>query len=97
MTSSIVKWKLTLGVEKMARALAFIVLLIPGLMAAGGIKLIRDTIFGRLIDPFPFLWLQLVIGIIFLVLGLGFFAGFLLNRDRKSGKVQPRFAKKKES
>jgi hypothetical protein len=81
----------------LARMLAFIVLLIPGLMAAGGIKLIRDTIFGNLIGPFPFLWMQLIIGILMLVLGLGFFAGFLLNRDRKSGKVQPKFAKKKES
>ncbi|MGB2994084.1 MAG: DUF2627 family protein, partial [Paenisporosarcina sp.] len=31
------------------------------------------------------------------VIGLGFFAGFLLHRDRKNGKVQPRFANKKES
>lgn len=77
--------------------LAFIVLLIPGLMAAGGIKLIRDTIFGNLVGPIPYLWLQLLIGLILLVIGLGFFAGFLLNRDRKNGKVQPKFAKKKES
>ena len=81
----------------MARLLAFIVLLIPGIMAAGGIKLIRDTIFGKLIGPIPFLWVQLLIGIILLVVGIGFFAGFLLNRDRKNGKVQPKFAKKKES
>lgn len=81
----------------MARLLAFIVLLIPGLMAAGGIKLIRDTVFGRLIEPFPYFWLQLIVGIIILVFGLGFFAGFLLNRDRKNGKVQAKFAKKKES
>ncbi len=81
----------------MARTLAFLVLLIPGLMAAGGIKLIRDTIFGILIGPIPFLGLQFILGIILLVLGLGFFAGFLLHRDRKNGKVQPRFANKKES
>jgi uncharacterized membrane protein len=81
----------------MARLLAFIVLLIPGLMAAGGIKLIRDTVFGKLIEPLPFLWLQLIIGVILLIVGLGFFAGFLLHRDRKNGKVQPKFAKKKES
>ena len=79
----------------MARTLAFIVLLIPGIMAVGGIKLIRDTIFGKLIGPIPFLWLQLVIGLILLIVGIGFFAGFLLNRDRKNGKVQARFAKEK--
>lgn len=81
----------------MARLLAFIVLLIPGIMAAGGIKLIRDTIFGKLIGPIPYLWLQLLIGLLLLVVGIGFFAGFLLNRDRKNGKVQPKFVKKKES
>lgn len=80
----------------MARMLAFIVLLIPGLLAAGGIKLIRDTFFGKLIEPIPFLWLQMMIGILFFIIGLGFFAGFLLHRDRKNGKVQAKFAKKKE-
>ncbi|MGE6488535.1 DUF2627 domain-containing protein [Paenisporosarcina sp. NPDC076898] len=79
----------------MVRMLAFLVLLIPGLMAAGGIKLIRDTIFGKLIGPIPFLWLQLLIGIALLVIGFGFFAGFLLHRDRKNGKVQAKFAKEK--
>ncbi len=81
----------------MARMLAFIVLLIPGLMAAGGIKLMRDTIFGNLIEPIPYLWLQLVIGFLLLIVGFGFFAGFLLRRDRKNGKVQDKFMKKKES
>lgn len=81
---------------QMARMLAFIVLLIPGLLAAGGIKLIRDTFFGKLIGPIPFLWLQMMIGILFFIIGLGFFAGFLLHRDRKNGKVQAKFAKKKE-
>lgn len=77
----------------MARFAAFIVMLIPGLMAAGGIKFMRDTLFGKLISPFPFLWLQFVVGIIFFVVGFGFFAGFLLHRDRKKGKVAPRFKK----
>lgn len=78
----------------MARLAAFIVMLIPGLMAAGGIKFMRDTLFGKLISPFPFLWLQFVVGIILFVIGFGFFAGFLLHRDRKNGKVAPRFQKK---
>lgn len=78
----------------MARFAAFIVMLIPGLAAAGGIKLMRDTLFGVLITPFPFLWLQFIIGVILFLLGFGFFAGFLLHRDRKNGKVAPRFQKK---
>ena len=79
----------------MARFAAFIVLLIPGLMAASGIKFLRDTLFGKLLSPFPWLWLQFVTGILFFVIGFGFFAGFLLHRDRKNGKVAARFQKKK--
>lgn len=77
----------------MGRFLAFIVLLIPGILAAYGIKLMRDTLFNKLLEPFPALWLQFVLGTIFVVLGIGFFAGFLLNRDRKKGTVQKKFQK----
>ncbi|KXH87496.1 DUF2627 domain-containing protein [Sporosarcina sp. HYO08] len=75
----------------MARLAAFIVLLIPGLIAAGGIKLMRDSIFGILFSPFPFIWLQFMIGLVLFLAGIGFFAGFLLHRDRKNGRVQARF------
>lgn len=77
----------------MGRLIAFIVLLIPGIMAAYGIKLMRDTLFNKLLEPFPALWLQFVLGAVFVVLGIGFFAGFLLNRDRKKGTVSKRFQK----
>lgn len=56
----------------MARLAAFIVLLIPGLFAAGGIKLMRDSIFGILFKPFPFIWLQFVVGLLFCSAGLAF-------------------------
>ncbi|RHW38437.1 DUF2627 domain-containing protein [Lysinibacillus yapensis] len=79
----------------MQRMLAFIVMLIPALMAGAGIKFMRDTLFGKLISPFPWIWLQFVIGIIFLVVGLGFFAGFILHRDRKNGKIPPKMPKGK--
>lgn len=78
----------------MARMAAFIVLLIPGLMAASGIKFMRDTLFSNLLFPFPWLWLQFIVGIIFFLAGFGFFAGFLLHRDRKKGKVAVRWQKK---
>ena len=89
----------------MARLAAFIVLLIPGLIAAGGIKLMRDSIFGlpifsadegeraSAVAPLLPYWLQFLIGLIMLVLSLGFFAGFLLRRDQKNGRVQKRFMK----
>ncbi len=75
----------------MARLAAFIVLLIPGFAAAGGIKLMRDSLFGVLFNPFPFIWLQFIIGFLLFALGLGFFAGFLLRRDRRKGRVQTKF------
>lgn len=81
----------------MARFAAFLVLLIPGLMAASGIKFMRDTLFGKLLTPFPWLWLQFVVGILFFIVGFGFFAGFLLHRDRKKGNVSARFQKKNSS
>ena len=81
----------------MARLAALIVLLIPGILAAFGIKLIRDTFFGVHILPLAPYGFNLYAELLFTVLGLGFFAGFLLNRDRKNGKVAPRFQKKKES
>lgn len=77
----------------MSRFLAFLVMLIPAIMAGAGIKYMRDTLFGDLISPFPWLWLQFVTGVIFFIVGIGFFAGFLLHRDRKNGKVSPKFQK----
>lgn len=77
----------------MVRIIALIILLIPGAIAAYGIKLMRDMVFGILQSPFPFLWLQFLAGLILFLLGLGFVAGFILHRDRKKNKVQPRFKK----
>ncbi|MEG0385590.1 DUF2627 domain-containing protein [Solibacillus cecembensis] len=77
----------------MARMVAFIILVIPAIMMAAGIKFMRDTLFGILISPFPWLWLQFIVGIIFFVAAFSFFAGFLLRRDRKRGKVAPRWQK----
>ncbi|MCM3637459.1 MULTISPECIES: DUF2627 domain-containing protein [Bacillales] len=75
----------------MARMAAFIVLLIPILITAGGIKLMRDSLFGIQFAPFPFIWLQFTVGFLMFGAGLAFFAGFLLRRDRRKGRVQDRF------
>lgn len=75
----------------MIRLIALIILLIPGILAVYGIKLMRDMVFGILQSPFPNLALQFAAGLLFLILGLGFVAGFILYRDRKRNKVQARF------
>lgn len=62
-------------------------------MAGAGIKFMRDTLYSILNTPFPWLWLQFTVGLILLIIGVGFFAGFLLHRDRKNGRVAPRFQK----
>lgn len=77
----------------MVRLAAFIVLLIPGIAAALGIKLMRDSLFGHLFSPFPFIWMQFLGGFILFAAGLGFFAGFLLRRDRRSGRAADKFKK----
>ncbi|MCP3738549.1 DUF2627 domain-containing protein [Rossellomorea sp. BNER] len=77
----------------MIRLIALIIMVIPGALAALGIKLMRDMLFGILQSPFPYLWLQFIVGLLFFLAGLGFIAGFILHRDRKKNKVQGRFRK----
>jgi hypothetical protein len=79
----------------MARIIALLMLLLPGLLAGYGIKLMRDMLFGVLQSPFPYLWVQFLAGFLFFVIGLGFIGGFILHRDRKRNKVQDRFKKKR--
>ncbi|MEH7354107.1 DUF2627 domain-containing protein [Neobacillus drentensis] len=77
----------------MIRIIALIILVIPGALAAFGIKLMRDMTFGILQAPFPNLWLQFLVGLLLFIGGLGFVAGFIFRRDRKRNKVQERFKK----
>ncbi|MGG3798053.1 DUF2627 domain-containing protein [Metabacillus fastidiosus] len=77
----------------MARLIALIIMLIPGVIAALGIKLMRDIFFGVLHSPIPSLSLQFLLGFIFFIVGLAFIAGFIFRRDRKNNKVQQRFMK----
>ncbi|GAJ43437.1 hypothetical protein GT2_09_02190 [Parageobacillus thermoglucosidasius NBRC 107763] len=81
----------------MLRIIALLMLVIPGLFAALGIKWMRDTLFGILHSPFPSLSLQFLGGFLLFAAGLAFIGGFILHRDRKRNKVQPRFQKKKKA
>lgn len=78
----------------MDRIIALIIMLIPGVIAALGIKLMRDMAFGVLQSPLPSLFIQFIVGLLAFLLGLGFIAGFILYRDRKKNKVQERFKKR---
>ncbi|WP_026676833.1 DUF2627 domain-containing protein [Fictibacillus gelatini] len=79
----------------MQRFIALIIMVIPGIIAVIGIKLMRDVLFGVLHSPFIKLWLQFLAGAIFFAVGFAFVGGFIFYRDRKRNKVQPRFSKKR--
>ncbi|KZZ86219.1 MULTISPECIES: DUF2627 domain-containing protein [Bacillaceae] len=78
----------------MSRIIALLIVLIPGIMAAYGIKLLRDLFFGILQPPIPSLLVQFILGVLLFIGGLGFTAGFIFYRDRKHNKVQKRFSKR---
>jgi hypothetical protein len=75
----------------MKRIIALLILVIPGFLAALGIKLMRDMLFAIKDAPFPNLLLQFLVGFIFFIGGLGFVAGFIFHRDKKRNKIQDRF------
>jgi hypothetical protein len=79
----------------MQRYIALIIVLIPVIMAVLGIKLIRDLTFGILQPPIPFLWLQFLIGLLLIGLGLFLIGGFIFYRDKKRNKIQTKFSNKK--
>lgn len=56
----------------MQRMIALLILLIPGFIAALGIKWMRDTVFGILHTPIPSLIIQFLLGLFCFIAGLGF-------------------------
>lgn len=72
----------------MARNIAIVILLIPGVIAAFGIKLMRDTLFNDFYFIFFYPWIQFVFGLLLFVGGLLFIGGFIIYRDRKNNKKE---------
>lgn len=75
----------------MTRLMALIILVFPGILAVYGVKLMRDTLFNLLNVPYPFLWLQFLVGFIVFIVGVGFVAGWIFYRDRKRNYVSKRY------
>ncbi len=82
--------------DYMKKIIALLILVIPVFIAGYGVKLIRDSIFGITIDPFSSLVLQFIVGLVLLVFGVWFVAGYVLHRERKNKRVQERFKAKDE-
>jgi len=79
----------------MARLLALIIVVIPGVIAVYGVRLMRDTVFSVLNWPFSILWLQFLSGLIMFLAGLAFIGGFIFYRDKKRKKVTKRLGRRK--
>ncbi|HLQ97093.1 MAG TPA: DUF2627 domain-containing protein [Candidatus Dormibacteraeota bacterium] len=71
----------------MIRIIAIMILLIPGVFAAYGIKLMRDALFLQ-ISPLLFnAGIQFIVGLILFIAGVGFIGGYVVHRDRKKNLV----------
>lgn len=72
----------------MVRMIAIGILLIPGVLAAIGIKLMRDTVFDDFYPIFMYAGVQFAAGLLLFVGGLIFLGGFIVYRDRKRRKAE---------
>ncbi|MGZ9586184.1 DUF2627 domain-containing protein [Paenibacillus marinisediminis] len=86
----------------MAKFIAILLLVIPGLLATYGFFIIRDTVFQyiadhgneSIADP-SFGWLPFLGGLVLFLFGIIFLGGWIFYRDRKRNYVATRFRKKK--
>ncbi|WAA10469.1 DUF2627 domain-containing protein [Fervidibacillus albus] len=81
----------------MTRLIALIILIIPGIIASYGVKLMRDALFHEFSHPFSVLWLQFFIGLALFVAGVLFIGGFIYRRDKKRKKVTKRLGRNRKT
>ncbi|WP_430785374.1 DUF2627 domain-containing protein [Virgibacillus flavescens] len=67
----------------MVRITAVLLLVIPGIISAYGIKLMRDSLFDELYPLFLYIGVQFFIGFLLFIGGIAFIGGFIVHRDRK--------------
>jgi hypothetical protein len=65
------------------RIIAWLILIVPGILAGIGIKWMRDSFFDQLAYYFPYLWMQLIAGVLAFGLGIYFIGGFIFFREKK--------------
>ncbi|MBM7569720.1 DUF2627 family protein [Aquibacillus albus] len=73
------------------RIIALLLLVLPGILATLGIKLMRDAAFAEFYPYFFHLSIQFIVGLLLFLGGLGFIGGFILHRDRKRNLTKGRF------
>lgn len=79
----------------MVRIIAVSLLVIPGIVSAIGIKLMRDTLFDDLHPLFFNVGIQFGVGLILFIVGIAFITGFIVHRDRKKNLVERQKNKKR--
>jgi len=67
----------------MIRIIAILMLIMPGVAAAIGIKLMRDTLFNDFYSIFFNGAIQFMFGLLLFIGGVAFLGGFIIYRDRK--------------
>lgn len=72
----------------MMRFIAVLLLFIPGVLAAYGIKLMRDTVFDEFHPLFFNVGIQFIVGLLLFIFGLAFIGGFIVHRDRKKNLIK---------
>ncbi|SHF59297.1 DUF2627 domain-containing protein [Ornithinibacillus halophilus] len=72
----------------MIRIVAVLLLLIPGVISAIGIKLMRDTLFDDFHPMFLHVGVQFVVGLVLFLGGIAFIGGFIVHRDRKREAIK---------
>ena len=72
----------------MARIIAALMLFIPGIIGAIGIKWMRDALFAEFHPIFINEGIQFVIGLIMFAAGLTFIGGFIRHRDKKRQQIK---------
>lgn len=79
------------------RLIAWLILIVPGVIAGVGIKWMRDAFFDQLAGYFPYLWIQFVVGLFAFLFGITFIGGFIFHRERKKGNVQKKYKASRKS
>lgn len=98
------KVKLHEGAQKhmkliIQRFIAIIILVLPGILAAYGVIVIRDVIFDYIAlageeKQALFQWWKLLWGLLCFLGGASFISGWVYFRDKKRNYVVPRFKKR---
>lgn len=78
----------------MIRFIAVLLLFIPGVIGAYGIKLMRDALFAEVYQLLVNETIQFIVGAILFVGGFGFIAGFIFHRDRKRNLINSKLNRK---